>query len=761
VPLFKSISKLFNKETFLNTANYLLIDIYHRMLEKLDMELIPVLGIYQIEKIITGSVCDVYFTSHPGWKEEVVIKAPNKRLRSDQSLIEQALKGADAWTGLGPHPNIACCYYIRTMHDVPCAIIEYADGGSFRKWTRSSRCCSFKTAIDLAVQFCHGMEHAHSAGVLHLDIRPENILLTRGGCLKITDFGFFRTVDAAEYIPAPGTVSQAKQDKKELSTGIDAYKYMSPQQYEDPCSADARDDIFSFGLCLYEMLCGGWPFKAEYPYKARTGGEEPTDPQDFSPTMRRGLAGLIKKCCMLEREQRPASFKEIRVQLIDIYRGIYKQDPPHAELKSPVHKTGGLNNRGVSCHYLGREAEARKFWEEALREDPLHLGANLNLGCAKWSKGEITSGDILMKMQILEISQKDNPDYWRCMGWIYLEQGDIESIEKIQQSAHRIDDKDFLMALKDPNRPDDKLLRVFDSRFDWINSVAFSSDGRYFLSGGGSSLRMWDIETGKVLQVFQVHSGPVYTTVFSPYGRYVLSGGGSTLHLWDIDMGRKLRLFEGHSGPVYSVAFSRDGSFAISGSADKTLRLWDVESGQEVRSFEGHSGPVYSVAFSRDGSFAISGSADNTLRLWDIDMGKELRVFEGHSGPVYSVAFCCDGLYALSGSEDKTLRQWETESGKELRVYEGHSGPVYSVAFSRDGYYALSGGADKTLRLWDIESGRELRAFKGHSNGVNSVAFNPDGCCALSGSSDRTMRLWKMRYGWLIKPESFLPVIDH
>jgi len=289
-------------------------------------------------------------------------------------------------------------------------------------------------------------------------------------------------------------------------------------------------------------------------------------------------------------------------------------------------------------------------------------------------------------------------------------------------------------------------IRTFEGHSDSVRSVAFSPDGRYALSGSSDyTLKLWEVATGNEIRTFEGHSNSVESVAFSPDGRYALSGSyDKTLKLWEVATGNEIRTFEGHSDKVNSVAFSPDGKYALSGSDDKTLKLWGVATGREIRTFEGHSWGVNPVAFSRDGRYALSGSI-RTLRLWEVATGNEIRTFGGRSWGVQSVAFSPDSRYALSGSDDKTLRLWEVATGNEIRTFGGHSWGVNSVAFSRDGRYALSGGFN--IMLWEVATGREIRTFEGHPFEVESVAFSRDGRYALSGSSDFTLKLWEVATG--------------
>ena len=293
-------------------------------------------------------------------------------------------------------------------------------------------------------------------------------------------------------------------------------------------------------------------------------------------------------------------------------------------------------------------------------------------------------------------------------------------------------------------------IRTFTGHSKTVRSVAFTPDGRHILSNSlDGVIKLWEIATGKEILTFTGHP---YTTInsiaISPDGKYLLTGGYGGLTLWDINTGEKVTLRESVKDIVNCVAFSPDGKYALSTSLNKPIKLWEIATGKETRTFTGHSNSVESIAFTPDGRYTLSGSTDNTIRLWDITIGKEIRTFTGHSEDVTSVAFSPDGRYILSGSIDNTTRLWDAGTGKEIRAFTGHSkGDVESIVFSPDGKYALSANEDKTLKLWEVDTGKEIRTFTGHSDMVTSVAISRDGRYILSGSFDKTLKLWDIATG--------------
>ncbi len=230
---------------------------------------------------------------------------------------------------------------------------------------------------------------------------------------------------------------------------------------------------------------------------------------------------------------------------------------------------------------------------------------------------------------------------------------------------------------------------VHSAAFFTVN-VAYSPDGRFALTGScdeadkkkvfrciKGALKLWEISTGKELRSFTGHTNAVNSVAFSPDGRFALSGScgkndskedwnciKGSLKLWDVATGEELRSFSGHTDKVQSVVFSPDGRFALSGSQDNTMKLWDTATGKEVRSFTGHTQSISSVAFSPDGRFALSGGWDQTLKLWDVTTGRELRSFRGHLTKSPRWGFRPMAFTYSPGSEDGTTRIWNAETGR-------------------------------------------------------------------------------------------------
>ena len=130
-------------------------------------------------------------------------------------------------------------------------------------------------------------------------------------------------------------------------------------------------------------------------------------------------------------------------------------------------------------------------------------------------------------------------------------------------------------------------------------------------------MKLWDIERRSLLHTYKSHESGVNSVDFSPDGQYIVSGSSDkTVKLWDVEDRVLLHTFKGHESGVNFVVFSPDSQYIVSGSSDKTAKLWNVEDRVLLHTFTGSDKMVNSADFSPDGQYIVSGSSDMTLKLW-------------------------------------------------------------------------------------------------------------------------------------------------
>jgi WD40 repeat protein/serine/threonine protein kinase len=699
----------------------------------------------------TGGMGAVYKAEHRLMERVVALKVMTRGLVGSAATVERFRREFKASARLS-HPNIVAAYDGEQAGDLPFLVMEYVEGTDLARWVAERGPLPAAEACEYVRQAALGLQHAHEHGMIHRDIKPHNLMRTPDGTVKILDFGLARLV--ADANSAQGGVTGQ-------GIVLGTVDYLAPEQADDARQADIRSDLYSLGCTLYHLLSGRPPFpQGTAVQKLMAHSErEPVSLEECRPDLAPGLARVVSRMMAKLPEDRFQTPAEVCAALARFAGQTVVLDP--AALRGKV--SGGSRRRrwpvGVAALLLalvGLAAAVAVYRIQTDNGELIITTDNPDVEVVIKQNGKLvrildtkTNKEVKLESGLYDLELKGNPEELKL------------SLDKV---TIRRGETAVATVERRPQPVVEKLgeVRRFLGHDGTVRAVAYSADGRYALSGSGwpagdSTVRLWNVATGKEVRRFEGHAGYVSGVALSADGRRALSGHEDrTVRLWDVGTGKEVRSFEGHEHPVLAVAFSPDGRRALSGSQDRTIRLWDVETGREVRKFEGHNGWVVSVAFSPDGRRAASGGRDSTLRLWEVETGKELRCFEGHTENGAVVAYSPDGRFLLSGGADKSVRLWDVETGKEMRALLGHAEVVTNVALSPDGRRALSGSWDSTVRLWDVETGKELHCFKGHLDAVWGVAFSPDGRYALSGSGgsrrdgqwdvgrDWTLRLWRL-----------------
>ena len=271
------------------------------------------------------------------------------------------------------------------------------------------------------------------------------------------------------------------------------------------------------------------------------------------------------------------------------------------------------------------------------------------------------------------------------------------------------------------------------------NATGLAVVGGQLVSGGGRTLRMWDLRTGQNVATM---AGRGWRIAALPGGRFATAEGTvPTAAVWDASTATRICELKGHTGDVNCVA-SVPGDLVATGSDDKTVRIWRAATGAHVATLQGHKGYVYALAMLPDGRLA-SGSLDRTVRLWDLSTRTCTSVLQ-HVNAFNALAALEGGCLA-SGSGDHEIYLWNPTSGAREAVLEGHTGGVLSLAALPQGLLA-SGSRDGTVRVWNAAARTCVAVLQGHTGWVSGLAALPDGRLA-SGSvgDDGMIRVWELR----------------
>ncbi len=261
-----------------------------------------------LEKLGEGGMGVVYKAHDTRLDRLVALKFLKTDRLHNRNLTDRFLREAQVISKLD-HPNIAVIHDIsETREGQPFICMAYYKGKTLAGVLQKTP-LPLNEIISISIQILNGLEKSHSAGIVHRDIKPGNIVFSTDGNLKLVDFGIAKQVDQ------PGTTSEV------LNPGT--LLYMSPEQIRGD-EVDARSDLFSFGTILYEMITGCHPFAGEYEqvigYKILN--EDPEPAGTYSKGIPRDLEMIVTRCLEKEPEMRYAGAEEIRRELETCSRSI-------------------------------------------------------------------------------------------------------------------------------------------------------------------------------------------------------------------------------------------------------------------------------------------------------------------------------------------------------------------------------------------------------------------------------------------------------
>ena len=713
------------------------------------------IGSYRLEaKLGQGGMGVVYRAIDTKLNRTVAVKFLSGEL-SDPTARRRFQREAQTVSSLN-HPHILTVHDVGDFDGLQYLVTEYVDGGTLRDWTKEKR--AWPQVVELLTGVADGLAAAHAAGILHRDIKPDNIFVAKNGYAKLGDFGLAKVAEGEDAANNRTLTENCTQPNVMVGT----IAYMSPEQASGQ-ALDARSDIFAFGIVLYEALAGCRPFAGANALELLNKIVH-SDPPRLAEDVPVALRALVEKALEKNPAERYQSMSDMVVDLRRLGRRNVVEEPPVAVSKPRRARTPWAAVAICAAAVVLGAGLWLALRPGALPGNPL---ANAQFTRLTDFPGDESGAALSPDGKfVIFSSDRDGPgDLWLTQvgtgRFQNLTKGKFVGNSRVTRDAGFTSDGSEIW-LRGPPPPSNRMrlmpllggpVRSFLG--DHAVNVSWSPDGTrmvYFLSDPGDPLFIAEHDGSNPRQIFMDRPGVHnHFPTWSADGRWIYFVHGDfaneDLDLWRIaPAGGQPEPLTHHSKFVgYPTPLDARTVLYVAEDQDGGPWLWALDADRKVTRRVSFGLERYtSIAASADGRRLVAAVANPVANLWSIPiLGRpaEEREVKPHVLPnarALAPRFGGKALFYLS-SQGGSDGLWRWENGQASEIWKGSEGALSEPpAVSADGHLAaivLRNNARRSLRVV-VADGSEVRPAIETIDVQGSAAWSPDGKSIAVGGND-------------------------
>ncbi|WP_165251562.1 WD40 repeat domain-containing serine/threonine protein kinase [Paludisphaera soli] len=682
-----------------------------------------------------GGLGEIYTALDTELDRRVALKELQPRHAHDEMSQLRFLQEAEI-TGRLEHPGVVPVYGLGRHPDGrPYYAMRFIEGETFQaavdRFHRGEKAArpeerelNFRRLLRSVVEVGFALGYAHSRGVVHRDVKPENIMLGRFGETLLVDWGIAKSLDFPDPSPLPLFDGPAREVPYMTRPGsaIGTPQYMSPEQAEgDADRIGPASDVYGLGATLYYLLAGRPPFvgtDVEAMLVQVRRGVFPS-PRRVRKTVDADLEAICLKAMSARPQDRHASPLELAAALEAWLAAIRYRDEQQAALDQVRESQARLAlERASTCFNRGREGEGMLWLARALEQGASDRERGIRASLAAWHRRD------------------------RTLERTFAHAGEVRTI-RFSPDGRRL-----------ATAAADGAVRIWDVSQGTplgptmphprpVRAMGFTADGRRLLTGcEGGVLRRWDALTGELLGESKALGAAVAMLHPASDGsfRAILDRGARTW-LHDAETGEPLSSGPTPTGFETRTALASGGGLVAFATDAGEVHCWESDGPRWNEPPRRHPAPLTAMAVHPAGDRILTCCRDGMIRLWDAREASPVAERPYHDEIVWA-GFSPNGEAAALVSKFGEVRMRSARDASTLGEPFQHDGRDAAPVFHPDGSLIATQGRDGLARLWDAGSGLAVGPPLDQGGRVQALAFSPDGRRLAAGCADGSVRAW-------------------
>ncbi|MCC7012594.1 MAG: protein kinase [Planctomycetes bacterium] len=707
------------------------------------------------------------------------------KLVRSASFGESALRRFEVETQLLAHlqhPGIAKVHsagvHVQGPLRVPYCVLELIEGGrSITSYARQQR-LDVRASVQLFLQACDALQHAHEHRVIHRDVKPENLLVDAAGRVRVIDFGIARA------LTGEGLASSRTRTGQLLGTPA----YMSPEQLgARHDELDTRADVYSLGVVLFELLAGRLPIEVEglsfVELSRRILEEEPLRLSTLRKSLRGDLETIVEKALSKDPLRRYGSAGALAADL----RRFLFDEPIAARPATAMYQLSKFARRhrglvggavvGLAAMVVAAAFAVSSAWRALDARDAARQSAyDANLGAAASAIAHFEFNAARRRLDAAPPELRgwewdyfdarlDDASLTIPLGSAQLSSSGVRDLEFVPDARG---DEALVAALSQAGADGDLgIVRRFDpesgallAQFEhgplpeqWSAIAA----ERVWHTAQGGRIEQQSLDDGRTLashsfEALRAYAGRYQIAAFDEARCVVTRRLGSASFVIDLARGTCDSLAELPERPSELAlrAMTRAGDAVVSFGTQVCVA--PMRSGEPRLCIERPGEPILAFAIHPDGERYFAASQDGGLLVFRCARGVlelERRV-EAHTDAVLCVEISRDGQFVATGGKDRAVRVWRADTCELVTTLAGADAAVTQLAFSSDARKLAASGGERGLLVFDEPTITDPRVLRGANGYVYALALAPDERLVASGDWGGDLCLWDRESGALV-----------